>query len=129
MRENPATVYSDSLYSLSGFIDGFSTICFPLRDGKDKGGKLSKKDMEVLSRWLNRDCGVIVTSGDVGSIFIFISTSSHLIIFPTSRTCNLNLEVEWKANGRLSRSYQKERGWKIILLQKLILGWLLFGIH
>jgi len=75
MRENPATVYSDSLYSLSGFIDEFSTICFPLRDGKGKVEKLSKKDMEVLLRWLNRDCGVVVTSGEVRSIFIFISTS------------------------------------------------------
>jgi charged multivesicular body protein 7 len=68
MRENPATVYSDSLYSLSGFIDDFSSICFPLKDGKGKEGKLSKKDMEVLLRWLNRDCGVVVTSGDVRTI-------------------------------------------------------------
>jgi hypothetical protein len=110
MRENPATVYSDSLYSLSGFIDEFSTVCFPLKDGKGKEGKLSKKDMGVLLRWLNRDCGVVVTSGDVRPFLIFISTSSHLIILPISQPCNLNLKVEWKADGRLSKSYQKERG-------------------
>jgi hypothetical protein len=101
-----------------------------MKDGKDqKTGKLSKRDMETLLKWLTRDCGVVVTSREVRSIFIFISTSSHLIIFPISQACNLNLEVEWKADGRLSRSYQKERGWKTILLQKLILGWLLLGIH
>jgi len=85
MRENPATVYSDSLYSLSGFIDEFSTICFPQKDGKGKVGKLSKKDMEVLLRWLNRDCGVVVTSGDVRSIFTFISTSPSYHLPPSLR--------------------------------------------
>jgi charged multivesicular body protein 7 len=67
MRENPATVYSDSLYSLSGFIDEFSTICFPLKEGNRKGkeGKLSKRDMEILLKWLTRDCGVVVTSREV----------------------------------------------------------------
>ena len=115
MRENPATVYSDSLYSLNSFIEEFSTICFPLKDNKAKEGKLSKRDMEVLLRWLNRDCGVIVTSGDVRHISIFISAHTHSGVI--------------KADGRSSRSYQKERGWKIILLPKLILGWLLLGIH
>jgi charged multivesicular body protein 7 len=83
MRENPATVYSDSLYSLSGFIDEFSTICFPLKDGKDqKTGKLSKRDMEVLLRWLNRDCGVIITSGEVRlSTSLFASILNSVTLF------------------------------------------------
>jgi hypothetical protein len=110
MRENPATVYSDSLYSLNGFIDEFSTICFPMKDGKDqKTGKLSKRDMETLLKWLTRDCGVVVTSGDVRSISVFIFTSSNLFIFLVSDICYSNHEVEGKANGRLSRSYQKGR--------------------
>jgi charged multivesicular body protein 7 len=29
--------------------------------------KLSKRDMEVLIKWLTRDCGVVVTSNDVSS--------------------------------------------------------------
>ena len=117
MKDNPATVYSDSLYSLNSFIDEFSTICFPLKDGNGKGkeGKLSKRDMEVLLRWLNRDCGVIVTSGDVR---------------PSSITSHPHSDKRViEADGRSSKSYQKERGWKIILLPKLILGWSLFGIH
>lgn len=76
---------------------------------------MSKRDMEVLLRWLNRDCGVIATSGDVRHIPIFISPRTHKRVT--------------KADGRSSRSYQKERGWKIILLPKLMLGLLLFGIH
>lgn len=35
-----------------------------MKEGKN-GGRLSKRDMEVLLRWLGRDCGVVVTSGDV----------------------------------------------------------------
>jgi charged multivesicular body protein 7 len=65
---NPITVYSDSLYSVASFISTFSAICLPGEQGKDlpEGEhRLSKRDCEVLLKWLNRDCGVIVTDGEV----------------------------------------------------------------
>jgi len=79
MRENPATVYSDSLYSISSFAEEYATICFPVKDGKGKEGKLSKKDMEILLKWLTRDCGVVVTSGEVrpSSRYSHTSSNSH----------------------------------------------------
>jgi len=57
------------LYSLAAFTEEYAQICFPSR--KDVKGleeeKLSKRDMEVLIKWLTRDCGVVVTSNDVSS--------------------------------------------------------------
>ena len=84
MRENPATVYSDSLYSISSFAEEYATICFTVKDGKGKEGRLSKRDMEILLKWLTRDCGVIVTSGDVRPIS-FIHPHTHTHIFLISR--------------------------------------------
>jgi len=61
------------LFSLTSFVEEYATICFPRRqDGKDEdkeidgeGRRLSKRDMDVLLKWLMRDCGVVVMSGDV----------------------------------------------------------------
>jgi charged multivesicular body protein 7 len=68
IRSNPPTVYSESLYSLATFTDDYASLCFPRRsDGKGKGEeeRLSRRDMEILLKWLMRDCGVVVVSGDV----------------------------------------------------------------
>jgi hypothetical protein len=35
--------------------------------------KLSKRDMEILLKWLIRDCGVVVTSGDVRLLSLIVS--------------------------------------------------------
>ena len=68
MKSNPAMSYSESLYSLASFTETFNTVCFPRRkDGKKLPDEsLSGRDMGLLIKLLDRDCGAIVTEGDVG---------------------------------------------------------------
>ena len=87
MKSNPAISYSESLYSLASFTETFNTVCFPRRkDGKKLPDEsLSGRDMGLLIKWLDRDCGAIVTEGDVGR-------------FPFSHTdtfCALQLACDW----------------------------------
>jgi charged multivesicular body protein 7 len=68
MENHPILNYTESLQSTTSFFDKYSRIAFP--DDKDrkitKGEhRLSKRDCEVLIRWLGRDCGVLVSEGDV----------------------------------------------------------------
>ncbi|EIW70984.1 hypothetical protein TREMEDRAFT_67523 [Tremella mesenterica DSM 1558] len=69
IRSHPPTTYTESLHSTKSFIVTFSVICIPktwkkIPDGEAED-KLSDQDMKVLLKWLERDCGVLVTDGEV----------------------------------------------------------------
>lgn len=55
---NPPLSYSSSLHSSTSFQDEFGEVCFP-------GQRLSKRDVEVLIRWLSRDIEALVSDGEV----------------------------------------------------------------
>ena len=61
--------YTDSLYDIPSFASAFAAVAFPSSSKKlphrPKGHKLSKKDVDILLRWLSRDCGLVVTDGEV----------------------------------------------------------------
>lgn len=102
-RSNPPTSYSETLYSLVSFSERFATAAFPRRkDGRRlQEEKLSKKDMELLIRWLSRDCGVIVAEGDVSVVVLCL----HCFLLALPRE---TLTTRW------SRSWPRERGRAII---------------
>jgi len=58
LLSHPVITYSSSLYDPSTFREQYGTVLF-------LGQKLSKRDTEVLLKWLSRDCGVVASSGDV----------------------------------------------------------------
>ncbi|WVO18556.1 hypothetical protein L204_106275 [Cryptococcus depauperatus] len=69
MLKNPVLSYTGSLYDLESFLTEYGQVCFPkgttkkqLPEGKHQ---LSKRDVEVLVKWMSRDCGLIVTDGTV----------------------------------------------------------------
>ncbi|OXB35397.1 hypothetical protein LQV05_006205 [Cryptococcus neoformans] len=69
MLKNPVLSYTSSLYDLDSFLAEYGEACFPagptakeLPKGKHE---LSKRDAEVLVRWLSRDCQLVVTDGSV----------------------------------------------------------------
>lgn len=67
MQDNPLLSYTSTLFDLSSFVEEFGEVCLPggtksLPEGKHR---LSKRDCEVLLKWLNRDCGVVVWDGSV----------------------------------------------------------------
>ncbi|WWD21781.1 hypothetical protein CI109_106268 [Kwoniella shandongensis] len=69
MSTNPILSYTTSLFDLESFREEFGEACFPSSPSAKKlpAGKhrLSKKDVEVLIKWLERDCGLVVTDGKV----------------------------------------------------------------
>lgn len=56
---NPIVTYTDALFSRATFLGEFGDIM-----GKEAAG-LSKRDVDVLVRWLARDVGTVVVEGDV----------------------------------------------------------------
>lgn len=74
MRENPLLSYSTSLYDLASFVETFGEICLPGgtqctdKTAEGRRHRLSKRDCELLLRWLSRDCGVIVWDGAVSRL-------------------------------------------------------------
>ncbi|KAK8847685.1 hypothetical protein IAR55_005544 [Kwoniella newhampshirensis] len=69
MIKNPMLSYTTSLFDIDSFRETFGAACFPLSasakklpDGKHR---LSRRDVEVLIKWLSRDCGLIVTDGTI----------------------------------------------------------------
>jgi hypothetical protein len=52
---------------LAAFTEEYAEICFPRRKHGEKieDEILSKRDMEVLIKWLTRDCGAVVASDGV----------------------------------------------------------------
>ncbi|WWC59757.1 uncharacterized protein I303_102319 [Kwoniella dejecticola CBS 10117] len=67
LSKNPILSYTDALYDLEAFREQYSEVCFPSISSSKKlpagTHKLSVRDIEVLVKWLHRDCGVIVTDG------------------------------------------------------------------
>lgn len=86
---NPVTTYSDSLYSVASFNNAFGTVCLPGDSSETSDGeqRLSKRDCEVLLKWLNRDCETVVTDGEVGlsgpnQDFLLEHTPNHVPTHP-----------------------------------------------
>ncbi|KAK6903398.1 hypothetical protein I203_106901 [Kwoniella mangroviensis CBS 8507] len=69
ISKNPILSYTDALFDLDSFREEYGQICFPASPSSKKlpegTHKLSIRDIEVLVKWLHRDCGVIVTDGSV----------------------------------------------------------------
>ncbi|WVR04870.1 hypothetical protein IAU60_001882 [Kwoniella sp. DSM 27419] len=69
MDKNPTLSYTDSIFSFESFKEAFAEACFPASSSSKKlpAGmhRLSARDIEVLVKWLHRDCGVVVTDGVV----------------------------------------------------------------
>ncbi len=78
----PLLSYTDGLYDLDTFRRAFGVVCLPIlpstssatklekpsphQDGNE--ARLSKKDVEVLVKWLMRDMGVVVSDGAVSLV-------------------------------------------------------------
>lgn len=58
LDNNPLVNYTDSLFSRASFLKEFGDITSPQAN-------LSKRDTDVLLRWLARDVGSVVVEGDV----------------------------------------------------------------
>ncbi|WWC68242.1 uncharacterized protein I206_102165 [Kwoniella pini CBS 10737] len=69
LSKNPILSYTDALFDMDTFSEGYGEICLPSSSSSKKlpAGihKLSNKDIEVLIKWLNRDCGLIVSDGKI----------------------------------------------------------------
>ncbi|KAE8539391.1 hypothetical protein D1P53_004491 [Cryptococcus gattii VGV] len=65
--KNPILSYTSSLYDLDSFLAEYGEACFPIGPTAKtlpKGRhELSKRDAEVLIKWLSRDCQLVVTDG------------------------------------------------------------------
>lgn len=68
--KNPILSYTSSLYDLDSFLAEYGEACFPMGPTTKRLPKgrheLSKRDAEVLIKWLSRDCQLVVTDGSVG---------------------------------------------------------------
>lgn len=89
MDSNPILHYTDSLYDIDTFRRTFGHVCIPdtsvkstsipksktsqqskVKDSnEEEEGRLSKRDVTVLLKWLMRDMGVVVTDGTVRRLF------------------------------------------------------------
>ncbi|WWD08285.1 hypothetical protein V865_006396 [Kwoniella europaea PYCC6329] len=69
LSKNPIQSYTDALFVLESFREEYGEVCFPASPSSKKlpegTHKLSVKDIEVLVKWLHRDCGVVVTDGSI----------------------------------------------------------------
>ena len=71
LQDEPILSYSSTLFSLSTFRERFGEIAMPRGKKLPISGHrhvLSKRDIEVLIKWLARDQGVCVTDGEVGDV-------------------------------------------------------------
>ncbi|WVF69478.1 hypothetical protein IAT40_004255 [Kwoniella sp. CBS 6097] len=68
ISKNPILSYTASIFDLESFRDEYSQACFPTSTSKKLPSgrhKLSSRDIEVLIKWLTRDCGVVVSDGTI----------------------------------------------------------------
>ena len=96
--DHPIISYTASLYTLNGFWESFGGICFPRELIPDLKGehRLSKRDCGVLVKWLGRDCGVIITDGEVGAALLsqaLYPHKSHILQSHTLLLCEFHKEL------------------------------------
>ncbi|TYJ53251.1 hypothetical protein B9479_006118 [Cryptococcus floricola] len=69
MLKNPILSYTSSLFDADSFLEEYGRACFPMGPTAKKLPKgdhrLSRRDVEVLVKWLSRDCLLTVTDGSV----------------------------------------------------------------
>ncbi|WWC86589.1 uncharacterized protein L201_001466 [Kwoniella dendrophila CBS 6074] len=69
ISNNPVLSYTNALYDLESFKEEYAEACFPASSSSKKLSsgvhKLSIKDIEILVKWLYRDCGVVVSDGSI----------------------------------------------------------------
>ena len=71
LSTHPILSYSASLHSVSSFAEEYASPCLPKStlSRTDQRNQLSRRDVDVLLKWLGRDCGVLVTDGEVSVAF------------------------------------------------------------
>ena len=89
--ENPVLSYTEALYDFDAFRKAFGRICIPepptstgssvksevLENNAEGSARLSRKDAEVLVKWLMRDMGVVVTDGSVSRLSMMHSDPQY----------------------------------------------------
>ncbi|WVQ74242.1 hypothetical protein IAR50_003839 [Cryptococcus sp. DSM 104548] len=67
MLNNPILSYTSSLFDVDSFMEEYGRACFPMSPTAKKLPKgdhrLSRRDVELLVKWLSRDCLLTVTDG------------------------------------------------------------------
>ncbi|WVQ84609.1 hypothetical protein IAT38_006764 [Cryptococcus sp. DSM 104549] len=69
MLDHPLLSYTSSLFDIDSFLSEYAEACIPVGPTAKKLPKgkhaLSRRDVEVLVKWLSRDCGLVVSDGSV----------------------------------------------------------------
>jgi charged multivesicular body protein 7 len=72
LEKEPVLSYTDSLFDLETFRRAYGDVCVPGSSSISEGaGRLSKRDVTVLVKWLVRDMGVAVSDGTVRPLYVW----------------------------------------------------------
>ncbi|OCF40884.1 charged multivesicular body protein 7 [Kwoniella heveanensis CBS 569] len=68
IAKNPILSYTASIFDLESFRKEYGQACFPISTSKKLPAgrhELSSRDIEILIKWLTRDCGELVSDGTI----------------------------------------------------------------